>query len=227
MIVGLSGLKGSGKDTAAEYLCVHYGFKQFALGDHIYQQVAKAFNVSEAMLRSREWKDSVQPELALRNCTDQEFVRLIVAAEMPQVDYNISPFCTEAQTCPRTSTFIIQRWATEYRRAVFGKGYWASLLMAELMVLPPYTKVVISDVREDHEVEVLEWFTKSYGPMKCGIMHIVAPGTQHTGHSSDDGLSRQYIDATVYNNKSNFAQLYNQIDQFIESGMKWKPIKSQ
>lgn len=227
MIIGLNGLKNAGKDTAADYLVEKYGFVKFALGDEIYKQVSKAFGVDEDKLRSREWKNIAQDALALRNCNDREFVRMIVASEMPNVDFNVSPFCTESQSCPRSSTFIIQRWATEYRRGQNGRGYWVALLSAKLMMLSHDTKIVISDVRETHEVEMLEWYTRTYGPMKCGIAQIISPHARHTGHSSDDGLDPQYVDAIIRNIPGDFAYLYQQLDSFLESGIKWTPIPNQ
>ncbi len=227
MIAGITGLKNAGKDTAADYLVAKHGFTKFALGDEIYRQVSKVFGVTEEQLRSREWKMQPQPELALRNCLDRDFVNLITSLEVPKVDYDISPFCTEAQTCPRTSTFIIQRWATEYRRGTCGQGYWVALLAAKLMLLPQGTKVVISDIREDHEVEMMEWYSRSHGPMKCGVAQILRPHTYRTGHSSDDGLSQIYVDAILRNVPGNPAYLYEQLDQFIESGIKWKPMPQQ
>ncbi len=224
MIICLHGLKGSGKDTVAAYLIERHGFKRFAYADDIYRQVAEAFNVLEEDLRSREWKITARPELALRNCSDMAFVRRITAAEMPHADYNISPFCEEAQTCPRNSTFIVQRWGTEYRRADHGENYWSNIEIEKIKKLPPGSRVVISDLRENHEIELLEWFTRTYGPMKCGVLEIRAPGTVNTGHLSDNNLDRQYIDKTVFNTPGDFAGLYNQVEDFLQRGMKWKPL---
>ena len=226
MIVGLTGYKNVGKDTAAAYLVEKHSFVRFALGDEIYRQVAKAFSVTEDEVRSREWKTTVRPELALRNCKEQEFRQMIVSREVPNIDGQISAFCTEAQTCPRTGTFIVQNWATEYRRGRYGNSYWVDLLVSKLMTQMPGTKVVITDIREEHEVEILEWFSRVYGPMPCGIARIIRPGTAHTGHSSDNGLPQQYIDGYITNMPDDFEGLYSQLDNFLERKMKWMPPKT-
>lgn len=224
MIVGLTGLKNTGKSAAAAYLREQHGFHEIALADEVYRQVAAAFNVTEAQLRSREWKAQPQEALKLVNCTDYEFMQLIVRMELPDVGYNISPLCTEHHTCPRTSTFIIQRWATEYMRGKYGDAYWAELAIGKLRALPKDIKVVVSDVREDHEVEVFEYFTLTRGPVKCGIAKLESPHAWKTGHSSDRGLSRQYIDRIITSVPGDLPGLYQQLEDFINKGMKWKPL---
>ena len=217
MIIGFTGLKGAGKDTAAEYLVKHHGFVRYAFADEVYAQVAQAFNVPDAALRSREWKEVPHPALALKHCSDDAFVTAVnelSAYVVTDADMN----------APRTSTFTVQRWATEYRRKQLGANYWASIVAAKLLHLPFDTKVVLSDVREDHEVGTLMWFANRCStdrgstskPLPYGIAQIVSPATHHTGHSSDNGLSLRYIDKTINNKPGDFAGLYQQVEEFLQ-----------
>lgn len=225
MIIGLHGLHGVGKDTAADYLVQKYGFVRVAFADAIYTQVADAFGVTEAQLRSREWKNNVQPGLELRKCKDRKFVQLIAEREMSRIVAPHRAYRSEIVSCPRSSTFIIQHWATEYRRAEFGVNYWANQVEYQMRQLMPFSSIVISDVRELHEVEMIERFTAVHGPLKCGIAQIEMQGAFRTDHSSDNGLPPEYIDSIITNTPGDITLLYNQIETFIQTGLKWKPSK--
>lgn len=230
MIVGLHGLKASGKDTVADYLVKTYGFTKFAFADAIYSEVATAFGVTVEQLRSREWKHQPQEALALRKCKDPEFVRMLIAAELPGADNGVcnrmqSPYCTEIQTCPRTGTFIVQRWGTDYRRMHQGNNlYWTNKIAEQIAALSDYSKIVLSDVRGIHEVEVMEQYTRRHKQLRAGVVQIIMPGTGHTGHSSDDALPSQYIDHIITNTPGDFHGLYQQVDDFIQRGIKWKQM---
>lgn len=232
MIVGLHGLKRTGKDTIADYLVAQHGFVKFAFADAVYAEIAQAFGVSEAQLRSHEWKTRPQPELALRNCRDPEFVRMLIAMELPNPDGGMfstcnrlqSPYCTEIQTAPRTSAFITQRWATEYRRGQQGEDYWTNIVECQMAALPDYTKIVVSDVRFVNEAEVLERYTRRHPSLRSAIVQVVMPGTFHTGHVSDDTLPRHYIDHIITSMPGDLSGLYQQVEDFITRGIKWKQI---
>ena len=224
MIVCFTGLKGSGKDTAAAYLVRHHGFVQFAFADALYAEVAHAFGVPEEKLRCRGWKNEPQTELALRNCNQLHFTRRIIQAQMPpgQAGRAYAAYCSEAQTCPRTSTFLLQQWA-DVRRAIHGNDYYTDKLILK-MTMQPSDRIVVSDVREDSWAEALESYSALLG-VKCGIAKIEMEGTRHTGHSSDDGLSPQYISTIIVNQPGKLANLYQQLDQFIAKGITWTPHK--
>lgn len=89
----------------------------------VYREVAQAFNVEERHLRSSFWAVCTQSMLSLSRCADLEFTRRVVVAEMPQVEYNISPLCSEAQSCPRTANFILKSWY-DYKRETVDPDYW-------------------------------------------------------------------------------------------------------
>lgn len=224
MILGLTGLKGTGKSTVARYLHEVHGFHEVAFADALYREVAAAFGVPVGLLRSRLWKTQVQPALALVRCNDPEFVRMLVADEMPNVGFNISPFCAEAQTCPRTSTFIVQRWATEYRRAQFGDDYWVNFVRNDVRKLPHGARIVVSDVRHDIEMALFDEHVAQHGPTKSGVIELVLPSAHHTGHSSDNGLSRHYVDRTIESIMGDHGGLFSQVNDFINKEMKWKPL---
>ena len=64
-IIGIVGKKGSGKDTAGEYLIEKYGYVRFAFGDKV-KEVAKAlFNFSDEQLYGK-LKDSIDERYNLK-----------------------------------------------------------------------------------------------------------------------------------------------------------------
>ena len=86
MIIGLigGGLDGlpagrryptlaQGKDTVADYLAT-MGFERVAFADSLKQETAYAFGTTVERLEERELKETPQDYLALKHCTDDEFV---------------------------------------------------------------------------------------------------------------------------------------------------------
>lgn len=146
MIIGLMGAAGSGKDTAASALRAR-GFVRVAFADALYEEVASAYRVgtggevSTKWLRNRKRKELPQPQLALRNCADQEFVRCL------QQRAGGNAFDLDA---PRSPRFILQQWGTEYRREWCGhSNYWIDLVRPKLVSTP---NVVVTDVRFVNEI---------------------------------------------------------------------------
>jgi hypothetical protein len=215
MILAFHGLPGVGKDTAADYLVSKYGFTKMAFGDAIYRELSDEFSVSADLIRSREWKVTPQSALALRNCADSAFTRMVIAKEMPQADYNISPFCTEAYTCPRTSRFIAQQWATEYKRAHFGDDYWVNQLRIAIGALPYNTNIVITDLRHLPEMELLFEYNARWWPKGFRTVHMHMDGATHTGHDSDDMLPRKFIDHRITNIPGDLDKMRADIDQLV------------
>ena len=59
-VIGLTGLAGTGKDTAADYLCAAHGFERLAFADPINDMAAvllECFGVDHAVLHERHLKE--------------------------------------------------------------------------------------------------------------------------------------------------------------------------
>lgn len=67
-LLGLAGPAGSGKDTAADYLCQHYGFVRYAFAEPIREMLEALFagcGVDHAYLYEPALKERIIPELGI------------------------------------------------------------------------------------------------------------------------------------------------------------------
>lgn len=119
-ILGLCGFAGSGKDTAADLLVTHAGFRKLAFGDALKAELCEAFAVEASTFTLREWKATPMDALAFRRCTDPAYVAHALAhvAAGRRVDV------AEELAAPRSPRQTMQLWGTQYRRAQ-NRDYWA------------------------------------------------------------------------------------------------------
>ena len=130
MIVGVTGLIGSGKDTIANYLTTFHGFKKESFANSLKDAVASVFGWDREMLEgtttsSREWREQVDPWWAKR-------------LKMPHL----------------TPRWVLQNWGTEVCRKGFHDDIWIASL--EHKLLNSKDNVVISDCRFANEVKAIK-----------------------------------------------------------------------
>ncbi len=185
-IVGLHGLTRTGKDTLADMFVDNMGFTKLAFADPLYLEVADAFSVSVADLKSDKWKASPRLELEIRRSNDPLFISHM---------RRLALFVDE----PLSSRQILQLWGTEYRRQLFGQDYWVRMMLDRLRALGGRSDVVIPDVRTTLEAAMGNWLASHHQFRSFYVLDVQRPGTVRTAHSSDQGLSPFLIDATVRN----------------------------
>ncbi len=139
-VIGLLGVKGSGKDTCAQYLIDQLGFRRIGFADALYKEVADAFGVTVAFLGNRDTKETPLPELALSRCADQAFVTA-VAEELGWTQTT-----PELLAQPQSPRFVLQLWGTEYRRRRGVDSYWLDQVKAAIESNPTVS-FVVTDVR--------------------------------------------------------------------------------
>lgn len=143
-VVGLMGLRGSGKDTVANFLVTDAGWKRIGFADGLYREVAEAFGVTVEFLGNRDTKELPQPELALMHCSDDAFVTVMLReAEANLAQGELVAACLAQPRSPRQ---IMQYWGTEYRRATVRNDYWREQVRAHVLARPD-DNFVITDVR--------------------------------------------------------------------------------
>ena len=145
MIIGITGLISSGKDTAADYLIRFHGFKKLSYAGTLKDCVASIFSWDREMLEgttqsSREWREEVDDWWAKR-------------LNMPHL----------------TPRWVLQYWGTEVARKNFHNDIWVASVENKLR--NTNDNVVITDCRFKNEVDAI----KKAGGMTLRIERGVQP----------------------------------------------------
>ena len=130
MIIGICGLIGCGKGTAADILVEEHNFTKLSFADKLKDGVATVFGWDRAMLEgdtadSREWRET-------------------------QDD-----FWTKETKRTVTPRLVLQEFGTDCMRNGFFDGIWVSLVKQELLENPT-KNFVIPDVRFDNEANMIK-----------------------------------------------------------------------
>ena len=129
MIIGLTGLIGSGKDTIADYLCTFHGFKRVSFAASLKDAVASVFGWNREYLEgstksSREWREKRDEWWSTR------------------LGLDITP------------RWVLQYWGTEVCRNGFHKDIWVASVENKLRQTSD--NIVITDCRFANEVNSIK-----------------------------------------------------------------------
>lgn len=185
-LLGIHGLPRAGKDTLADQFVEREGFVKLAFADPLYQEISDAFDVSVQDLRSDAWKRNPQSALEIRRTADKGF-----QAQMTK----LGMFLDE----PLSSRSILQLWGTEYRRRLCGDDYWVGKMIGRIRSYGGKQDIVLTDLRETVEAAMGHWKVSRGKFRDFRIVEVLRQGVSPTAHSSDRGLCRFLIDATVRN----------------------------
>ena len=125
-IIAITGLIGSGKDTAADYLCTNKGFKRMSYAEPLKDAISTIFGWDRELLEvktkhSREWREQIDPWWAER-----------------------------LQITHLTPRWVLQHWGTEVCRRGFHDDIWIASIENKLRNIKE--DVVISDCRFPNEI---------------------------------------------------------------------------
>ena len=172
MLIGFTGLKGSGKDTAAQVLVKDFDFVRHAFADKLKEGVCRLFNIS---LEDLEW---------LKN-QDHAWVQVSSGILDKHNSYSDNTF-----------RVFLQRFGTEMAREAFGYNFWIEQWQRSYFELRAMGhNVVVTDVRFENEATMLR-------SLQGVIVEITRPGLESDGHVSEDPLPRSLVDAQIANNGS-------------------------
>ena len=130
MIIGICGLIGSGKDTAADYLVNFHEFKRESFAASLKDAAAAVFGWDREMLEgrtkaSREWREQVDQWWATR-------------LNIPHL----------------TPRWVLQYWGTDVLRGHFHDDIW--IASVEHKVQQSRDNIVITDCRFPNEIKGLK-----------------------------------------------------------------------
>lgn len=224
LIIGLAGQAGVGKDTIADYLVQHYGFVKFAFSDGLYWEVQRAFGLEDqTLLRDRATKEEPSERLALKHCTDKDFVavaRRMIAELHPDTFFVLE----NVELSPRQ---VLQWWGTDYRRAQ-NDNYWIKLTAAfieQMHFHPPYP-----ELRPSLFVEVGTRFENERGWIKSmggNIWHVHrGDETQKHAHVSAVPLPVLDYEREIFNNGT-VDQLHEAIDMLFNTAARFVSVEPE
>lgn len=203
MIIGICGLIGSGKDTAADYLVGFHGFRRDSFAGTLKDAVSAVFGWDRELIEgrtpeARAWREQVDPWWAER-------------LNMP----NLTP------------RWILQYWGTEVCREHFHDDIWIAALESRLARRADHT--VISDVRFPNEIKAIKqqggriiWIQRGVIPHWYDIACKANKGdtaaqrwlVDNNIHASETSWAGADFDATIDNN-SRIENLYEHLKTLV------------
>ena len=159
MIIGVTGLIGSGKDTVANYLTTFHGFKKLSFASSLKDSIANVFGWDREMLEgatksSREWREQVDLWWAER-------------LNIPHL----------------TPRWVLQYWGTEVCRNGFHNDIWVASVQNKLRKATD--DIVITDCRFSNEVLAI----KEVGGITIRVERGQRPDWYEVAKAFNNGLT--------------------------------------
>lgn len=191
MIIGLTGKRLSGKDTAGSYLVQRHGFERIANADKLKDGVAALFDITrEQVDEFKSDRGGSIPYVTVRLDVGGTFTK-----EFGWVEF-------------------LQRFGTDMGRKVWGRDFWIDLALPVQPLYPERTyrgqDIVVTDVRFENEAQRI----LSLG----GVIIKLDRGVQdklNDAHESEDGLPEDMIDYTIVNDRTKI-ELFKDLDEVLE-----------
>ena len=185
MLIGLVGLISSGKDTVAERLITHHGYKRDSFAKSLKDAVSSMFNWDRELLEgntseSREWRE--QPDA----------------------------FWSERFGKPITPRWVLQYFGTEVMRQGMYDAIWVDSVIGRYKG----DKTVISDTRFQNEIKTIKAHGGIVVLVKREEIPTREEMQKQGIHQSEWDWVGSDFDYTI-NNTSSLEGLNANIDQFI------------
>ena len=183
MLIGLVGLIGSGKDTVAERLITHHGYKRDSFAKSLKDAVSSMFNWDREMLEgnttsSRHWRE--QPD----------------------------KFWSEKMGKEVTPRLILQQFGTEVMRGQMYDGIWVDSVIGRYKG----ENTVISDTRFQNEIKTIKAHGGKILLVKRGELPTREEMQKQGAHRSEWDWMGSEFDYIIENNGT-LTQLNVKIDK--------------
>lgn len=211
MLIGLGGVKGSGKDTAAFFLVDKYGFKRYAFADNLKLMCIEVFGLSPEQVFDPALKEVAfsapfpfAPEHGLAIINYVAKVNGIYGDDTEMAMYT----AVSKGAVFRNPREVMQFVGTEVCRTVYGPDFHANVVKHALEVNRD-AKVVITDMRFPNERDLV----KELG----GITGLVMGRGGNSGdtHASETSLGTASDYDFVIDNSTSLEDLFAQVDGIV------------
>ena len=173
-LVGFTGVKGSGKDTAGQFL-VEVGFTRVGFADKLKEAVANLFDIDLENVVKWKYREPSNPQTG------------VVHLDFVEIHIDVGGDVEHTYTWRE----FLQRFGTEMARNTFGQDFWVELALPTF----PRVNTVFTDVRFDNEAgRILKFGGK--------VFEIIRPGYESDGHASEEPIDRDLIDGQIINDGS-------------------------
>ncbi len=214
-IIALSGAKGAGKDTVADYLVDRHGYAKLAFADALRTEISLTCGVSKTVLLDRQLKEAPLPGLALANTTESNFLEWWLETTEAYAERAMGTFSADQLTMPRSPRWITQRWG-DWRRSQ-DPEYWIAQMQVQIAALPG-TRLVITDVRTNpapHQLIEVDFIQHLGGH----LWQIRRPGTISEAGNTDGHVTEVPIPVCqvdqVIENASTVAALQQRVESLL------------
>lgn len=189
----ISGWKGSGKTTIANYLNQKHNTIQYALADPLKDSVSKAYGVSRVWCDRQEFKE-------------KPLKFLPVLSKLDRRSYELDEFWTPRALC---------QYEGGMRRRV-DPLYWTKLLVKSIEDETTFDyHISVADVRYPNELEYLtEKLSSDYHVVHIRVYRFETSTSRHESERALDDITPDYI---INNVDKTLGELYAQVDNIVKS----------
>jgi len=196
-VIAISGWKGSGKDTTADYLVDNYGYHKLSFASALKDMVARTYSLHRSMMDDRKLKE--EPLLQFPVIESDPFTA--------QIHRMLETELRSGYWTPRALCIL----EGSIKRSV-NSNFWTAKTI-ELIKNNSDRKYVISDLRYKSEADTLRMLLPS---QELLLMRIQRFDTIETQDPSERDLDDYNFDVTLFNSTSSVEKYLQGLDTYMQ-----------